>query len=54
MIVSTNEFYIPAFVLKWSAKVNQFLWQKNFFLFGILKPVNEKPSASTNQQRALE
>jgi len=47
-------FTFLRFVLKWSAKVNQFLWQKNFFLFGMPKLVKEKPSAKTYLQRALE
>ncbi len=46
-------FTFLRFVLKWSAKVNHFFWQKNFFLFGLLKLVKEKPSVEAISQRAL-
>ena len=42
MIVSKDEFYIPAFVLKWSAKVNQLFLVKEFFRPALPKLVKEK------------
>jgi hypothetical protein len=53
MIVSKDEFYIPAFVLKWSAKVNQLFLVKEFFRPALPKLVKEKPSAEIRLQRAL-
>jgi hypothetical protein len=53
MIVSEDEFYIPAFCFEMECKGNPIFLGKEFFLPGMPKFINEKPSAKTNLQRAL-